>query len=344
MKAFRFHGSKSGARLDEVSQPKVDSDREVLLKVAGAGVCKTDLHILDGLFDRMISHVPFTLGHESVGWVEEPGQEPGHLRKGDPVIIYPQSTCGLCTACREGKDMSCERGKFYGLDGTDGGFAEYIKVSARCVVPVPKGEDLVTLAPMADAGLTAYHCVRGVVHELKTSGRVVVIGVGGVGQTAIQLLRLMTPAEIIAVDVAESRLRIAEEMGADHSVVSADDQDSLSKELLSLTQGRGAEVVMDLVGESSTAKLALEVLARGGLYSVVGYGGDVSLPTMQLVASQVRIQGNLVGTYSELVELVKIFVKRGLKVRVEKRGLDEVEDTLSDLRKGAISGRAVLVP
>lgn len=105
MKAFRFHGSKSGGRLEEVPRPSIESGADLLVRVSGAGVCRTDLHILDGSFDWLISRVPFTMGHENVGWIEEPSPALLELRKGDPVIVYPQSTCGICSACRAGNDM-----------------------------------------------------------------------------------------------------------------------------------------------------------------------------------------------------------------------------------------------
>jgi D-arabinose 1-dehydrogenase-like Zn-dependent alcohol dehydrogenase len=344
LEAFRFHGSKVGARLEEVPRPVRGAETDMLVRVAGAGVCRTDLHILDGHFDSMISHVPFTMGHESVGWVEEPSPALPELETGDPVIIYPQSTCGTCTSCRAGDDMGCVRGKFYGLDGTDGGFAEHLNVSARCVIPIPKGNDPVSFAPLADAGLTAYHSVKKAASALGPMGAAVVIGVGGVGQVAIQLLRLMTPAEIIAIDVAEGKLKLAEELGANHVVLSGGDQERLVKEIGKLTNGNGPDVVLDFVGETSTATLALQVLARRGVYSVVGYGGDVSVPTMSLVAREIRIWGNLVGTYNELGELVKIFVRRELKAQIDRHPLGDIEGVLSALRKGEMKGRAVMMP
>jgi D-arabinose 1-dehydrogenase-like Zn-dependent alcohol dehydrogenase len=240
--------------------------------------------------------------------------------------------------------MGCVRGKFYGLDGTDGGFAEYLNVSARCVIPIPRGQNPVSFAPLADAGLTAYHSVKKAASALGPTGAVVVIGVGGVGQFAIQLLRLMTPAEIIAIDVAEGKLKLAEELGADHAVLLGGDQEQVGKEIWQLTNGKGADVVLDLVGETPTATLALQMLARRGVYSAVGYGGDVSVPTMSLVAREIGIWGNLVGTYDELGELVKIFIRRKLKAQIERHPLGEIEGVLSALRKGEMKGRAVVVP
>lgn len=344
MKAFRFHGSKSGARLEETAMPTRESESDLLLKVTGAGVCRTDLHILDGAFDPLIRKVPFVMGHETVGIVQETSPALPDLKKGDPVIVYPQSTCGTCPSCRSGEDMGCQKGRFYGLDGTDGGFAEFIAINPRCAIPIPRGQDPVQFAPLADAGLTAYHSVKKSLPSLAPTGAVVVIGVGGVGQMAVQLLRLMSPAEIIALDVAESKLKLAEELGADHALLSGSDSEKVVAEVTRLTGGRGADVVLDFVGETPTSTLALRVLSRGGVYSVVGYGGDLSTPTMRLVAREIGIVGNLVGTYNELGELVKIFVRRNLKAQVERRSLAEIESVLAGLRKGETKGRAVLVP
>ena len=186
----------------------------MLVRIGGAGVCATDLHAIEGLMEPAGVTLPRVLGHENAGWVEEVGAGVTTVAKGDAVLVYPPYSCGLCVACRRGNDMHCVRHEFTGLS-VDGGFAEYVLVSERSLLRLPDGVEPVDVAPHADAGLTAYHAVRRLAHLAVPGSTAVVIGVGGVGHIALQLVRELGSSSTIAVDTDERRRRLAAELGAD---------------------------------------------------------------------------------------------------------------------------------
>ena len=197
--------------------PEVTGANDVLVRIGGAGVCATDLHAIEGLMEPAGVSLPRVLGHENAGWVEETGAGVTTVAKGDAVLVYPPYSCGLCVACRRGNDMHCVRHQFTGLS-VDGGFAEYVLVSERSLLPLPDGVEPVAVAPHADAGLTAYHAVRKLAHLAVPGSTAVVIGVGGVGHIALQLVRELGSSSVIAVDTDERRRRLAAELGADEVV------------------------------------------------------------------------------------------------------------------------------
>lgn len=166
MKAGRIHAYHEPITIDDIEEPKIDSETDVIVKIGGAGVCRTDLHIVDGIWKDALGNpsLPYTIGHENAGWIEAVGSGVKDLHKGDPVILHPLMSCGICPACRAGQDMHCTHSHFPGLDGTDGGYAEYLKTSVRAVIPLAPGTDPVPLAPFADAGITAYHAVKNWFH------------------------------------------------------------------------------------------------------------------------------------------------------------------------------------
>ena len=259
------------------------------------------------------------------------GREPvSTVVPGDPVLLYPPYSCGLCLACRHGNDMHCSRHEFTGLS-VDGGFAEYVVVDERSIVKLPAGTDPAAIAPHADAGITAYHAVRKVAHLASPGTTAVVIGVGGVGHIAVQLLHELGSSQVIAVDTDPRRRALAEEVGADEV------RDS-TKDIA------GADTSLDFVGTDETHAQGVEMLARGGTYSIVGYGGMVSAPSAAMVGEEKAIVANLVGTWTDLWELLQLHGTGRLTLRVETHPLSEVNEVLARLRAGEITGRAVLVP
>jgi D-arabinose 1-dehydrogenase-like Zn-dependent alcohol dehydrogenase len=276
--------------------------------------------------------------------VEAVGSAVTGLSKGDPVILHPLITCGLCRACRTGYDMACERGVFPGLDGTDGGFAEYLKTSARAVIKLAPGTDPVPLAPFADAGITAYHAVKKVAPFIYPGTWAVVVGVGGLGHFAVQLLKVMTTARVIALDARPERLDFAQELGADEAVLAG--EDGGVEQILKITEGRGADVILDFVGEHGTPEKALQYLrkARGGTYVVIGYGGVVAPTTLDMIARELNILGSIVGSHSELEELMELNRQGKVTIRATTYPLAEAAKAMEDLDAGKVLGRAVLVP
>jgi NAD+-dependent secondary alcohol dehydrogenase Adh1 len=316
--------------------PEPAHPNDVLVRIGGAGVCATDLHAIDGLMEPAGVSLPRVLGHENAGWVEEIGSGVTTVAAGDAVVVYPPFSCGLCVPCRRGNDMHCTRHQFTGLS-LDGGFAEHVLVSERSLVPLPEGVEPASVAPHADAGLTAYHAVKRLAHLLVPGTTAVVIGVGGVGHIALQLVRELGSSSVIAVDTDERRRRLAAELGADDVLDSAD-------AVREATDGRGADLVFDFVGTDATHAASARMLARGGTYSVIGYGGTVSIPSPDLVVNEHAVVANLVGTWIDLYEVLRLHANGRITLKVETHPLDDVNDVLDKLREGEVTGRAVLVP
>jgi NAD+-dependent secondary alcohol dehydrogenase Adh1 len=327
--------------LELVDRPRPEpvASTDVLVRVGGAGVCATDLHAIDGLMEPAGVTLPRVLGHENAGWVEAVGDGVTSVAVGDPVLVYPPYSCGLCVACRRGNDMHCQRHQFTGLS-VDGGFAEAVLVSERSLLKLPAEVKPEEVAPHADAGLTAYHAVRRLAHRAVPGTTAVVVGVGGVGHIALQLVRELGSSRVLAVDTDERRRRLASELGADAVVDGGEAPDAVRD----LTGGRGADLVFDFVGTDATHATSLQMLARDGAYSVIGYGGTVSVPSAKMVVDEQSVIGNLVGTWVDLWELLQLHAQGRVTLRTQTYPLDAVNDVLDQLRDGDVTGRAVLVP
>jgi NAD+-dependent secondary alcohol dehydrogenase Adh1 len=327
----------------EVDEPALRDPHDVIVRVAGSGVCRTDVHILDGELEAAFHPtLPLTLGHENSGWVHAVGAAVTHLSVGDPVIVHPAVTCGHCTGCRAGNDMHCRSWRFPGVDGWPGGYAELLRTTARSLVPLPRGTDPAPLAPHADAGLTAMHAVRRIAPYAAPGTTVVTIGAGGVGQIAIQLLRILTAATVLVVEVDPARAATARRLGA-HQVLELP-APRAAQAIRELTDGLGVEVVLDLVGEGDVPGHAMGMLGKGGVYSIVGYGGSVRIEHLDMINRELTVLGNQIGSYADLQALVDL-VGRGL-VSIDSTlfPLDAAAEVLRDVEAGRVSGRAVLVP
>jgi NAD+-dependent secondary alcohol dehydrogenase Adh1 len=341
MKAVRLHEFHQMPVIDEVPDPKISAGLDVIVKIGGAGVCRTDLHIIEGQWDAaMGTPLPYTLGHENAGWVQEIGSEVSNVAVGDTVILHPTPTCGLCHACRAGDDMHCINSSFPGLS-TDGGMAEYLLTSARACVkldPQTRPEDV---AALADAGITAYHAVRKALPLLYPGTTCVVIGAGGLGHIGIQCLAALTATRIIVVDRHPDALKLAEQLGAQHTVVADGGQVEAVKDL---TGGNGAEVVLDFVAEQGAEMDGWNMTAPAGSYFVIGYGGTLHIPTLDIISTERNIIGNIVGTYNELAELMALAQAGKVTLHTRTYPLDAAVEALNDLDAGRVRGRAILVP
>jgi NAD+-dependent secondary alcohol dehydrogenase Adh1 len=244
----------------------------------------------------------------------------------------------MCRACRMGRDMHCAEFVFSGAT-SPGGFAEYLKTSARAVVKLPPGVEPKDVAAHADAGVTAYHAAKKAAATLYPGARAVIIGAGGVGHIGIQCLRALSPAEIIVVDKSQEALELARQYGAEHTVLADGSHPDAVRELT----GGGAQVVLDFVGEGTVAD-GVGMLAAGGSYFVVGYGDTLSVPTMQMVLTETSFIGNLVGSYIDLVELIALVAKGKVSSHNRTYPLGAVNDVLNDLKEGRLQGRGILVP
>ncbi|MBX3566985.1 MAG: NAD(P)-dependent alcohol dehydrogenase [Rhizobiaceae bacterium] len=329
---------------DDVADPRIGKSSDVIVRIGGAGVCRTDLHIIEGVWRPHMDPagnalLPLIMGHENAGWIEEIGKEVEGLKVGDPVIVHPKISGGTCLACRRGMDMHAP-GKFPGLD-CNGGYAQYLCTSERNIVKLPKTLAPKEVAPYSDAGLTAYRAVKKATRHLLPGEACVVIGAGGLGHIGIQCLKAMCAADVIVVDKSDGSLALAGKMGAD-KLVKADGNEV--EAVLQLTDGAGAEAVIDFVGEKGTTSKGLAMTRSGGSYYVVGYGEDIRIPTVDMVISERNIIGNLVGTWAELVELMALADRGLVNLATVEYRLADANRALHDLNAGKIHGRAVLIP
>ena len=340
MKAVRIHGYHQQPVVDDVPEPAIAGPLDVVVKVGGAGVCRTDLHIIEGQWEQAMNPaLPYILGHENAGWVHEVGSAVTNVVPGDTVILHPTPTCGLCRACRAGQDMHCENSSFPGLSH-DGGMAEYLLTSARACVKLDSATQPKDVAALADAGITAYHAVRKAIPLLYPGTTSVVIGAGGLGHIGIQCLSALTATKIIVVDRNPDALKLAEQLGAQHTVVADGGQVAAVQDLT----GGGADVVFDFVAEQGAENEGWAMTRRAGSYYVIGYGGELHIPTLDVIGTERNVIGNIVGTYNELAELMVL--AQGGKVTLHTRTypLDAAPEALADLDAGRVRGRAILVP
>jgi NAD+-dependent secondary alcohol dehydrogenase Adh1 len=341
MRAVQVVGYHEGLKLAEVPIPEVKGPLDVIVKIGGAGVCRTDLHILEGQWaEKSQVQLPYTIGHENAGWVHAVGEAVTNVAVGDKVILHPLITCGLCRACRSGDDVHCEQSRFPGID-TNGGYAEYLATTARSVVKIDPQLEPADVAALADAGLTAYHAAAKAAQKLTARDTCVVIGAGGLGHIGIQVLKALTPARIIVVDRNQAALDLAKEIGADEDALVGGTQ---VEQVLALTQGNGAEALIDFVGEGGATEQGVAMLRRAGNYYVVGYGENISVPTIDIVSTEINIVGNLVGSYNDLQDLMALAARGAVTLHTQKYALNDFEQAISDLNEGKVRGRAILVP
>src|SRR6266852_1724406 len=341
MKAVRLHHYGEYPVVEEVAEPKITGPHDVIVRIGGSGVCRTDLHIIEGLLKEASGiTLPYTLGHENAGWVHEIGSAVSHVAIGDTVILHPQITCGFCSACRAGNDMHCTSPAFPGFT-IDGGMATLLKTTDRAVVKLDSSLAPKDIAALADAGITAYHAVKKAVPILSPGTKAVVIGAGGLGHIGIQCLKALTPAEIIVVERSPEALELARSWGANHTVVVDGSQVAKVKDI---TDGQGAEAVIDFVGEGGAIEDGVAMLRRAGSYYVIGYGGKLNVPMIDIISIEINFIGNLVGTYNDLAELMTLTAQRKVQLHTAMYSLDAALDAIHDLDSGKLRGRGILIP
>lgn len=341
MKAVRLHGYGQRPVFEEVSEPELTGPLDVIVRIGGAGLCRTDLHIIEGQWRQKSKvELPYTLGHENAGWVQEVGGAVTNVRPGDAVIVHPLVTCGLCRACRAGDDMHCENNLFPGIS-TNGGFAELLKTNARAVVKLPAGVEPKDVAAHADAGLTAYHAVKKAAQILYPGTTAVVIGAGGLGHIGIQSLKVLSAARVIVIDRSEGSLELARECGADETILADGGEVEAVRER---TAGFGAEAVLDFVGEGGALESSIAMLREAGTHYVIGYGGVLSVPAIDIISSEINVVGNLVGTHNDLVELMTLAAEGRVSLHTSTYPLDAANEAMDDLEAGRLHGRGILIP
>jgi alcohol dehydrogenase, propanol-preferring len=339
MQAFRLTSPQT-AQLCTVAQPE-PGPGEVLVKVGAAGICHSDLHIIDAP-DALGLPTPFTLGHENAGWIEALGTGVSGLERGQPVAVAGFMGCGRCAACLSGLENACRVVPIGGIGlGLDGGMAEYLIAQSRQLLPIHDLE-LSQAAPLTDAGLTPYHAIAQVRQALAPGSTCVVIGLGGLGHMAVQILAATTATRIVAVDLKADALRLAHEHGAHVTVPSNTETAKHIRDLVGPMPG-GADVVLDFVGAPATVDLARAVVSTGGHISVVGLGGGALPVGYGTIPFEVTVRLPFWGTRGELAEVLALARAGRIRAQVQEFGLDHVVTAYDALRAGRVAGRAVVV-
>lgn len=345
MKALQLTDWKHEPELREVSEPD-PGPGQLVIEVGGSGACHSDLHLLYDFDAGLLPYeLPFTLGHENAGWVHGLGAGVDGLEVGDAVAVYGPWGCGRCLRCRQGLENYCMRqaeiGAAGGGLGRDGGMARYMLIpDPRFVVPI--GDlDPVAAAPLTDAALTPYHAIKRSLHLLGAGSTAVVIGAGGLGHMAVQILRALTGTTIVAVDQRPEALAVAAAAGADHTVVSGD---SAAEEIRAVTKGVGADVVIDLVGVDATLALAAAVVRPMGDLTIVGIGGGTIPIGFFSIAYEASVATTYWGSIPELMEVIDLAQSGQIAAEITRFGLSDAQSAYQQLHDGALTGRAVIEP
>lgn len=344
MKALQYRTIGAAPEVVTVPDPE-PGPGQVLLKVTAAGVCHSDIAVMSWPAESFPYDLPLTLGHEGVGTVAALGAGVTGVEEGNSVAVYGPWGCGTCAKCAEGKENYCLRAAELGIHppglGAPGAMAEYLLVDdARHLVPLD-GLDPVAAVPLTDAGLTPYHAIKRALPKLVPGSTAVVIGTGGLGHVAIQLLRALTSARVIALDVSEDKLRLARQVGAHDTVLS---DAHAAQAVRDLTGGIGAEAVFDFVGADPTVRTAGAVAAVEGEVAIVGIGGGALPVGFGQLPFEVSVNAPYWGSRSELAEVLALARSGAVSVHTETFTLDEAPLAYERLHAGKINGRAVILP
>lgn len=352
MRAARMYGYKQPLRLEEVPVPDVGPG-EVLVKVGGAGMCRTDFQLIDGYFDTGLDmDFPITPGHEIAGWVDTVGAEvpaSAGLAEGDQVVVYGSWGEGSCRQCHSGNEQLCAHGTWAGF-GRHGGYQEYIPVPYRYLIKVPARDDLSpeNLAPLTDAGLTPYRGLK----KLRESGHLgagrtlAVTGIGGLGSYAAQYAKLLGGgADVVAFARSDEKLKIATENGVDHAINVRDKTaEAVAAELAELTGRSEIDAVIECAGAEESIRLAFSLLATEGAVASVGLiGNRIDIPLFPLVAREYTYFGSFWGNFNDLTEVLALATQGQIKHTVTKVRFDDINDTIDAMARGDVLGRAVIV-
>jgi propanol-preferring alcohol dehydrogenase len=344
MLAYRLLEAQRPPEFQELPEPHAGPG-QVVVRVAASGLCHTDFTVKSRERSYWTDQPPpFTLGHEIAGWVEETGAGVTKLKRGDAVAVNPSwASCGRCHMCLSGEENHCLHQKAIRAPGVgyDGGHAPYVLVpEARFLVPI--GDlDPVMAAPLTDAGITTYSAIKPALPAIRPGSAAVVIGVGGLGLYAIQFLRQLTSARVVAMDTSEARLKLAREYGADDVVSSGP---GAADRIRELSGGIGAAFVLDCVGVSATLATAVAALSWRGRLVMVGAGGG-SIPfDFFKVPPGAQLATSLNGGSIALMDIIEMAALGRLKVLVDRYPLSEAKKAYDDFEHGRLVGRAVLIP
>ena len=344
MRALQLKSFQSDPELVELPEPEPGPE-QVVIKVGGAGACHSDLHVMREFAEGMAPWgPPFVLGHEAAGWVHRVGSRVRGLEQGEPVAVYGLLGCGRCKPCAAGAENLC----VHGMEGppgigfgVDGAMAEYLLIAdPRRLVPI--GDlDPVDVAPLTDAGLTPYRVIKRVQPKLTPGSHAVVIGAGGLGHLAIQILGALTPATVIAVDTREPALALARQVGAAATVLAGDDA---AAAVIDATGGARADVVLDFVGSAPTIALGAAVAKPGMDLVVVGAAAGQFSWNFYALPYEVSLTTSFWGTLPELHEVIALARQGRIKAHIQRFPLQDAMHAYELMEQGKLAGRAVIVP
>lgn len=344
MRALQYREIGAGPELVEVPTPE-PGPGEVRLKVTAAGACHSDIFVMELGADDYTFGLPLTLGHEGAGVVDALGAGVTGIEVGDPVAVYGPQGCGRCPECSRGEENYCRRAAELGIAppglGAPGAMADHMIVrDPRFLLPLGDLDPVQNVA-LTDAGLTPYHAIKASVSVLGPGSTAVVIGAGGLGHVGIQVLRAITPARVVALDLSQDKLDLAREVGAHEVLLS---EASAAEEIRAMTRGRGVEAVFDFVAAQPTIDLGRAVTAVGGHQVLVGVGVG-TLPVGMLGAPyESSVRAPYWGSRSELYEVFELARAGLVHVETEVFSLDDAVTAYDRLTKGTLRGRAVVVP
>ena len=342
MKAIRFIGIKQPLQMQEIPIPEI-GERDILVKVKAAGICHSDAHYRAGI--SPVRPIPLTLGHEVAGIVEKIGAQVSSVKIGDRVALHYNISCGDCYHCSTGNDQFCEKVLMLG-HYTNGGYAEYISVPARNAIPLPNEIPFEQGATLMCASATAFHALRK--SRLKGGERVAIFGVGGLGQSAVQLAKAFGAIEVYAVDINEDKLHLAKQYGA--IPINSKIVDAVA-EIKKLTKNKGVDVAIEMIGLQQTMKQAVHVVGVMGRVVIVGLSKTpIEIDTYnELIGNEVELIGSNDHHLQELPLLMELARKKVLDTshivtKTVPLDADVVNQVLDGLEKFSGDVRTVIVP
>ena len=344
MKAVRLH-AQGDVRIDDIEKPKPKAG-EILSKIGAAGVCHSDLHLID---DGLVNtNVPFILGHENAGWVAELGEGVTDFQIGDAVIVYGPWGCGHCEPCQQSAENYCdhqsESSVLGGGLGIDGGMAEYMIVpSSRLLVPLQELTPQET-APLSDAALTPYHAIKQSAAKMTPSAYILVLGIGGLGHMAVQILKNLYGTTVIAGDISDDKLALAKKMGADYVIRTDQNIDVVVNSITAISGVKKCSVVLDFVGAQSTLEIGAKTVGLNGDWTVVGLGNGQFQWSNIATSWGVSLCNPYWGSRVELMEVLDMKRKGLINIEYSTYPLVQAVEVYDKLRHRQIQGRAVLVP
>ena len=352
MLAARMHEYHKPLLLEQVQEAKNLSGENVLVKVGGAGICRTDIQMIDGYFREYLNlELPCTPDHEIAGWVEDTDNlvPENFVKKGDLVVVYGGQGCSVCSQCKGGNEQICGNGKWPGF-GPEGGYSEFVLVPTyKYLIRIDKETNLKPedIAPLTDAGVTTYRAIRKVKHVVGPGKSIAIIGIGGLGSYAIQYAKILSAGStVLAFDRNDDKLELAKQNGADHVInIKNKKSEDIRAEINKATGRNEVNAAIDVIGTEESIAMGFSMLATEGAYVSSGLiGKQIKIPLFPFVSREYQYYGSFWGNYNDLKEVMELAKKGLIKHHVQKFSLSEANDALDLLREGKILGRGVLIP